>query len=195
MKKRQLLTLLIVLLFIIVCPSIVSAKGIEMNTDKTEIKASDTVTITIKIKDVGIDEGINSIQGRLIYNKDDWEQVDAEDIKSKNNWSMTYNSENTESEGKFILINFGLGETEEQELAQITLKSKTKMIGKNSEIKLSELYTTDGERMIELEDEIVQINIQGNIAILIIIVLSVIAILVITIVVISTKVRKAKEQD
>lgn len=193
MKKKELLTLLIVLLFIIVCPHIVSAKGIEMNTDKTEIKAGDTVTITIKIKDVGIDEGINSIQGQLIYSKDDWEQVSVEDIKSKNNWSMTYNSENTESEGKFILINFGLGETEEQELAQITLKSKTKIIGKNSEIKLQELYTTDGERMIELEDEIVKINIQGNIAILIIIILSVIAILVITVVVINAKVRKGRK--
>lgn len=195
MKKKELLTSLIVLLFIvIVCPHIVSAKGIEMNTDKTEIKAGDTVTITIKIKDVGIDEGINSIQGQLIYSKDDWEQVNAEDIKSKNNWSMTYNNENTESEGKFILINFGLGETEEQELAQITLKSKTKIIGKNSEIKLSELYTTDGEKMIEIEDQVKKIDIQGDMTTLLMILLPIIVILAILIITICIKVKKGKNK-
>ena len=195
MKKKELLTLLIVLLFIIIVyPHIVFAKGIEMNTDKTEIKAGDTVTITIKIKDVGIDEGINSIQGQLIYSKNDWEQVNAEDIKSKNNWSMTYNNEDTESEGKFILINFGLGETEEQELAQITLKSKTKIISKNSEIKLSELYTTDGEKMIEIEDQVKKIDIQGDMTALLMILLPIIVILAILIITICIKVKKGKNK-
>lgn len=192
MRNKQLLTLLVVMLFIIVCPYIVSAREIEMNTDKTEIKAGDTVTISIKIKNVGIEEGVNSIQGHLIYSKDDWEQVRLEDIKSKNNWSITYNNEETESEGKFILINFGLGETEEQELAQITLKSKTRMISKNSEIKLSELYTTDGERMIELEDEVKQIKIQGDMNALLLIILPIIVILGVIVIIISMKMKKKK---
>lgn len=193
MKKKELLTLLIVLLFIIICPHIVCAKGIEMNTDKTEIKAGDIVTITIKIKDVGIDEGINSIQGHLIYNKDDWEQVSVEDIKSKNNWSITYNNEETESEGKFILINFGLGETEEQELVEIKLKSKAKIISKKSEIKLSELYTTDGEKMIEIEDQVKKIDIQGDMTVLLMILLPIIVILVIIVIIISIKMRKRRK--
>lgn len=193
MKKKELLTLLIVLLFIIICPHIVCAKGIEMNTDKTEIKAGDIVTITIKIKDVGIDEGINSIQGHLIYNKDDWEQVSVEDIKSKNNWSIIYNNEETESEGKFILINFGLGETEEQELVEIKLKSKAKIISKKSEIKLSELYTTDGEKMIEIEDQVKKIDIQGDMTVLLMILLPIIVILVIIVIIISIKMRKRRK--
>lgn len=194
MKKKQLLILLITTLFIVMCPYVVLAGQIEMNTDKTDIEAGDIVTIYIKIKDVGIEQGINSIQGQLIYNKDDWEQVNIENIKAKNNWSITYNNEETESEGKFILINFGSGETAEQELVEIKLKSKTRMISKKSEIKLSELYTTDGEKMIEIEDQIKQIGIQGDMTALLIIVLSIVGILVVVVIIIIISLKTIKKK-
>ncbi len=193
MKKRQLITLLIVTLFIVIFPHIAFARQVEINADKAEIKAGDKITISVKIKDVSIEEGMNSMQGQLVYDKDDWEQVTKEDIKSKNNWSITYNDEETESEGKFILINFGSGEVEEQELLEITLKSKKKIIGGNSEIKLTELYTTDGENMIKMEDQAKEINIQGDMLPLVLIsILVLIAIIVVIVIIIkrNKEVRK-----
>lgn len=177
MIKKQLLIILLIILFTIICPYLVYAREIELNTNNSKVKSGDEVIISIKIKDVSIEEGINSLQGQLVYDKNDWEPVKTEDIKSKNNWSITYNDEETEAEGKFILINFGLGETEEQELVEIRLKSKAKIIGNNSKIKLTDLYTTDGENMIKIEDQSTKVNIQGNITALLIITLASLTIL------------------
>lgn len=193
MKKRQLITLLIVTLFIVIFPHIAFARQVEINADKAEIKAGDKITISVKIKDVSIEEGMNSMQGQLVYDKDDWEQVTKEDIKSKNNWSITYNDEETESEGKFILINFGSGEVEEQELLEITLKSKKKIIGGNSEIKLTELYTTDGENMIKMEDQAKEINIQGDMLPLVLISILVLIAIIVVIVIITKRNKEVRK--
>ena len=193
MKKRQLITLLIVTLFIVIFPHIAFARQVEINADKTEIKAGDKITISVKIKDVSIEEGMNSMQGQLVYDKDDWEQVTKEDIKSKNNWSITYNDEETESEGKFILINFGSGEVKEQELLEITLKSKKKIIGGNSEIKLTELYTTDGENMIKIEDQAKEINIQGDMLPLVLISILVLIAIIVVIVIITKRNKEVRK--
>ena len=193
MKKRQLITLLIVTLFIVIFPHIAFARQVEINADKAEIKAGDKITISVKIKDVSIEEGMNSMQGQLVYDKDDWEQVTKEDIKKKNNWSITYNDEETESEGKFILINFGSGEVEEQELLEITLKSKKKIIGGNSEIKLTELYTTDGENMIKMEDQAKEINIQGDMLPLVLISILVLIAIIVVIVIITKRNKEVRK--
>ena len=186
MRKKEIVTLLMVMIFILIFPQMIFARQVEINTDKTEIKAGDKITIFVKIKDMSMEEGMNSMQGQLVYDKDDWEQVTKEDIKSKNNWSITYNDEETESEGKFILINFGSGEVEEQDLLEITLKSKKKIIGKNSEIKLTELYTTDGENMIKMEDQAKNINIQGDMLPLVLIsILVLIAVIVVIVIIIK----------
>lgn len=186
MRRKQVLISLIILLMIVMSPYLVLAREIELNTNVSDIKAGEEIKITIGLKNIAEGEGINSIQGQLVYDKNDWEPVKIENIKSKNNWSITYNNEETEAEGRFILINFGMGEKEE-ELAEITLKSKRKIISKETEIKLTELYTTDGENMIEMQEQVKKVNLQGNIALLLIPILALIAIIVVIVVIIKAK--------
>lgn len=190
--KNKIIIKIILFIVIILTPNIVSATKVELLTNQNEIEAGEEVTIVIKVKEIDIEEGINSLQGQFIYNKEDWEQVTSENIKGKNNWSIVYNDENSNSEGKFILINLGEGKNNDQELCEIKLKAKNKIVNSESEIKLIDLYTTDGEQMIELQEENITIHIQANQQLQMIVIITGIILIVLcfTILVIGKKYRK-----
>ena len=190
--KNKIIIKIILFIVIILIPNIVSATKVELLTNQNEIEAGEEVTIVIKVKEIDIEEGINSLQGQFIYNKEDWEQVTSENIKGKNNWSIVYNDENSNSEGKFILINLGEGKNNDQELCEIKLKAKNKIVNSESEIKLIDLYTTDGEQMIELQEENITIHIQANQQLQMIVIITGIILIVLcfTILVIGKKYRK-----
>lgn len=148
------------LLFTCILSTTVKATTIKMNADKTELKAGDEITIQVMLEDVDIPGGINVIQGKLEYDKKIFEKVENNDFIGKNNWSMTYNDEDTASEGKWIILNLSKGQEENQELVECKLKVKDNARGKKNTIKLTELETTDNENIINLEDSQIEVKIE-----------------------------------
>lgn len=146
------------LLFICIVTTSVKATTVKMEADKTELKPGDEVKIQIMLENVDVDGGVNVIKGKLEYDKNIFEKVKNTDFQGHNNWSITYNDEDTASEGKWIVLNLSEGQIENQELIECTLKVKENAKGKKNTIKLTELETTDNKDIIKLDD--VQIEIK-----------------------------------
>lgn len=122
----------------------------------------DTIKIDVKISDIGIEDGINAIQGKLQYDKDVFEKVKNEDFETKNNWSIIYNDEDTEAEGKFVMVNLGEGVKEEQELTSVTLKVKDNTKTKDAKIELVELHTAEDDQIIDIDASETSVKVKSK---------------------------------
>lgn len=191
MKRRIKLSLIIFILVNLFLTSSTSAVKIDMTPKEQEIKPGEELKFSVRIKDIDT-EGLNSLQGKLVYNKNDWEIVKEENIQSKNNWSVIFNSEDGDAHGTFIAINFNQ-QIDEEDIFEITLKAKQKIFSTNSQVKLTDLSTTDGVQIIELEQMNSTIKVKGNEAIVIPVTIVVIGIIVVGIVV-YTKSKKKEEK-
>ena len=160
MKNKLLVSMYIFILTIITTN--VYATNMEMKLNQEEVKNGDTILITINVKNVTQENGINIIQGKLEYDKDVFEKVENKDFEVKNNWSIVYNAENTNSEGKFILLNLSEGKKEDEELAELKLKVKENAKSTNTSIKLTEVCTVDGENIVKVENNEKEIKIKGK---------------------------------
>lgn len=160
MKNKLLVSMYIFILTIITTN--VYATNMEMKLNEEEVKNGDTILITINVKNVTQENGINVIQGKLEYDKDVFEKVENKDFEAKNNWSIVYNAENTNSEGKFILLNLSEGKKEDEELAELKLKVKENAKSTNTSIKLTEVCTVDGENIVKVENSEKEIKIKGK---------------------------------
>lgn len=137
------------------------ASKVEVNKDKEELNPGDSITIKINVADID-DDGINVIQGKLQYNQDIFEKVVSSDFNCKNNWSVAYNDEDTEAQGKFILMNLSAGVWEDQEIAEVTLKVKEDVNKEETQIKMSELCTTKNDEIVNMEDSETKVQINGK---------------------------------
>ena len=86
MKNKLLVSMCIFILTIITTN--VYATNMEMKLNEEEVKNGDTILITINVKNVTQENGINVIQGKLEYDKDVFEKVENKDFEAKNNWSI-----------------------------------------------------------------------------------------------------------
>lgn len=160
MKNKLLVSMCIFILTIITTN--VYATNMEMKLNEEEVKNGDTILITINVKNVTQENGINVIQGKLEYDKNIFEKIENKDFEAKNNWSIVYNAENTNSEGKFILLNLSEGKKEDEELAELKLKVKENAKSTNTSIKLTEVCTVDGENIVKVENSEKEIKIKGK---------------------------------
>ena len=90
MKNKLLVSMYIFILTIITTN--VYATNMEMKLNEEEVKNGDTILITINVKNVTQENGINVIQGKLEYDKDVFEKVENKDFEAKINWSIVYNA-------------------------------------------------------------------------------------------------------
>lgn len=160
MKKRLLIG--ISFLCITCFASSVYATEVSMDTENKEVKPGDTVTVKIAIKDIDIEEGINVIQGRFRYDKEVFEKVNNQDITSVNSWSMSYNDENTNSEGKFVVLKLASSVKENQDILEMNLKVKENAYYTNTSIEIQELCTVDGDNIVNLNDSKVDVKVNGK---------------------------------
>ena len=167
---------------IMLCSILIQVVKINVGKNEEKIKAGEEVKITLKITNLSDDELVKVLQGKLEYNKNDWEIVTNDKIKVKNNWSVIFNEDTNE----FVLINIR-GTSSEEELCEITLKSKEKLISTKSNIKLTNLNTTDGTEMIDLGEKNQTIKIEGILPIIIMVVLLVAIITVLVLIAIKNK--------
>lgn len=146
---------------IILLNSTCYASKVEINKDKEELEPGDSITIKINVADID-EDGINVIQGKLEYNQNIFEKIVSSDFECKNNWSIAYNDEDTDSQGKFILMNLSAGVWEDQEIAEVTLKVKEDVNKEETQIKISQLCTTKDDEVISMEDSETKVQINGK---------------------------------
>lgn len=137
---------------------------VDMSKD-TQVEAGENIEVKIKISEIDIEEGINVIQGKLEYDKEVFEKIKIDDFSSDNNWSIAYNDEDTQSEGKFILMNLSNSVKSDQDIASLKLTVKDDAYTKDAMIQMTELCTVKDDEIINIEDIEKEIEIKGKFSI------------------------------
>lgn len=163
MKITKLYTIILVTMLIIGIATNVNAESLKYSATAStnELKEGESVTITLGVSDIDVNEdGIYTFGGKLIYDKEVFEEVKSENFSSQNNWSIAYNGEKTEKEGTFLATRM-TGLKEKQTIGTITLKTKTNIKSTKTEIKLIEVSSV-GEDTIKLENKVISLNVTGT---------------------------------
>lgn len=165
-RTKQILILGIIL--IIICGFLIPVKAegasfkSEVSASKKTIKPGDTVDVTVSVKDIDMGEnGINTLEGTISYDKDIFEQVKSSDIKSANNWSTTYNDEGEALDGKFFCATLSHGIKEETQMFTVTFKTK-KDIDETvtTKIEFKDITSNDGTNLINSGTKSVDVKIE-----------------------------------
>ena len=105
------------------------------------------------------EKGINVIEGYIEYDEDVIESIE---IIDENQWQMTYNNDKTsELYGKFLSKKNIEGTKENEKIAKIKLKIKDKISKTTSQIKIKEITSNDGEKLINIGEKIVNLEFEG----------------------------------
>ena len=160
MKKRlSLMTILLIFVVVLLMGKEVMAYSFNMiaTPSVTSIKEGETVTITLGIKDIDAGElGINTVETEIEYDSSIFEEVKQEDIKSKNNWSLTYNG------GKILGIILSSGVKEDQNnIGEINIKLKTGIEATETTIRFTKITTNNGTELITDTDKEIKLTV-GN---------------------------------
>ncbi len=132
-----------------------------MSASATTVKPGNEVTITMAISDIDLGEnGMNTLEGVLDYDRNIFEGVKSSDITTQNGWVVTYNDEETGLNGKFLATKTGTGVKENQTLATIKLKVKENVSNQTTTVTIKDIATNDGTNLVEETDKTVSIKIE-----------------------------------
>ncbi len=150
MKKKLLKIIVMAIMLVLVYSTLVSASSFTptMTPSQTTVPESTELTVTVKITnlDVGT-SGINSFSAKLDYDTAVFETLNASSVDGLSGWSATYDP----ATKAIVLTKLQFVNTEE-ELFQITLKTKAGVTGKTGTIKLTEVVGADPTTKIEAQD-------------------------------------------
>lgn len=137
-----------------------SSYDLSVNPENIKAKMGDTLEIEINLKDIDMGEkGINVIEGYIEYDEDVIESIE---IIDENQWQMTYNNDKkSELYGKFLSKKNIEGTKENEKIAKIKLKIKDKISKTTSQIKIKEITSNDGEKLINIGEKIVNLEFEG----------------------------------
>lgn len=140
--------------------------NLTVTANKTELKPGDEVTITVGVSDINVGEnGINTVEGKIEYNKNIFEEVKSSSIQSLNNWSTTYNDESSSLNGKFLSVNLSAGIKENTQLFKITFKVKQEVSNTtDAQIDFKNVASNDGTNIVNTSTKSVKlkINVASN---------------------------------
>lgn len=162
MRKTIKIGVIILILMVFLMPVYVQADSFKFNAtaDKTQVQPGEEVVITLNLSDIDAGElGINTVEAKLSYDTNIFEEVTQEDFKSLNNWSLTYNGEETEQKGKILGVIIASGVTEDQTIGTITLKVKEGVEYQTTTVKLTNIATNNGTDIINEEDKSISLEI------------------------------------
>jgi len=96
--KKKIVSILSIILFISLICNIVYASetNVTLQKDKEKYTGGEIVEISVKVNDITLENGIETIIGKISYNKDLYENCV---IEESNSWEADYNEQN----GKIIL--------------------------------------------------------------------------------------------
>ena len=137
-----------------------SSYDLSVNPENIKAKMGDTLEIEINLKDIDMGEkGINVIEGYIEYDEDVIESIE---IIDENQWQMTYNNDKkSELYGKFLSKKNIEGTKENEKIAKIKLKIKDKISKTTSQVKIKEITSNDGEKLINIGEKIVNLEFEG----------------------------------
>lgn len=172
-----------------------SSYDLSVTPENIKAKKGNTLEIEITLKDIDMGEkGINVIEGYIEYDEDVIESIE---IIDENQWQMTYNNDKkSELYGKFLSKKNIEGTKENEKIAKIKLKIKDKISKTTSQVKIKEITSNDGEKLINIGEKIINLEFEGvNIVntgdITLILILGIISLVLITNLILSN--RKIRE--
>lgn len=160
MKKKVLKIIAIMQVVIIMSLfNVVKASSFSFiaKAEKEVINIGDTVNIQLTIDeiDAGTD-GINVVEMWLEYDKNVFEKLE---FTEENDWRIVYN----EANGKMLFVKMVDGVTQKENIGKINLKSKDDLEDIDTEIKLKEITSNDGNTLIDEGERIIRIRIENPI--------------------------------
>lgn len=167
MKVKFLSVMLIVLVMVSLMPSFVKAANNSFKAVVTpttaELKANDEIVITLQVKEINMGEnGINTVEGTLEYDKEIFEEVKSSSIQNLGSWNTTYNDEEGSSNGKFLAMNLS-NVKEDSNVFSVKLKIKSDVKEtKETIVKFKGITSNDGTDLVNVGDKTVKIKVAGK---------------------------------
>ena len=159
-RKIGILIFIIIMILGISNYSQASSFNLDISADKTEIEAGEETEINVKLTNIDMGEkGINVVEGTLEYDKDFIENIQLEGI---NEWKKIYNDEDGKLKGKFLLDKMSEGIKEEESIGTIKLKIKEDAKQGETQIKIKDIKSNDGENLVDTEDKVITLKISNT---------------------------------
>ena len=164
MHKIQKIVSIIVLMILISTTVVLAANytfTLTVKPETTNAKPGDTVSVDIGIADIDqTTQGINAIQGDIIFDENLFESVDL--IGAGNNWSVSYNNtEGSELKGRFVLSNMN-SVKDSQVVARLVAKIKNNATVKTGTITLKDVYSSYGSKETDKQTKTITVNISSS---------------------------------
>lgn len=192
-KKVSCFILLLVLILAVGITSVYAADfGIQLTGSKDTIKPGETITLQVSLKDIEkMSTGVNVFLATIDYDKNVFEQLKEDDIKTLNNWSgMMYNEDN----GKIIVENYNFDE-EEKAMFEVLLKAKTETKEKQGSISIKGAESSMGITAMKADEASLVVKVQNNNTMLIIIIGSILILAIVVGMVIYFILKKKKGEN
>ena len=161
MKKKILKITTIMIMFTLVYVSIVNALSFTATITPSSTTVAESTEFTVKIKvsnlDVGTN-GINSLSGYLKYDKDVFETITDSSIDGLNGWSPAYSADSEK-----VTVTKPTVVKSEEEVFQVTLKTKTGVSGKTGKIEFTNIVASNTDAEIQAQNVSTEITV-GNVS-------------------------------
>ena len=192
-KKVSCFILLLLLILAVGITSVYAADfGIQLTGSRDTIKPGETITLQVSLKDIEkMSTGVNVFLATIDYDKNVFEQLKEDDIKTLNNWSgMMYNEDN----GKIIVENYNFDE-EEKAMFEVLLKAKTETKEKQGSISIKGAESSMGITAMKADEASLVVKVQNNNTMLIIIIGSILILAIVVGMVIYFILKKKKGEN
>ncbi len=159
-SKKIIISIIIIISALLLSYNLVSADTIKLeakvSSTETEIKDEQEVTITFRLDKYNeIGKGINAYKATLVYDKNIFEEVTEQNFTSQNDWEqLKYNKET----GEFVAIKKA-GSITPEDIVKINLKAKNELKAGKTEIKITDVVSSEGKADIQVNEAKVEVDI------------------------------------
>lgn len=160
--KKFFISLILASLILLNCISYCSSYKFTATADKTTVNPGDEVYISLKVSDINAcSDGINVVETTLLYDTSVFEKFE---FVEKNNWKVTYNSNQGDRYGKLLYTKMITGVTDDEEIGILKFKLKDDLKEMETEIKLLQVTSNDGYELMNEGDRIITLKIKKETA-------------------------------
>lgn len=164
--KKILVIILIAVLLTSIANIVKAANTFKatLTANTTTLKAGEEVTVTIGVSDINMGtSGINTLEGKINYDTNVFEAITSSSIQSLNNWTTTYNDENSSLNGKFLAVNLSSGTQESTQIFSVKFKVKSSVTeSKETQIEFKDITSNDGTNLVNVGNKSITIKINGG---------------------------------
>ena len=161
MVRKQCFILIAISLIIFClfkCYSFASNFKFIAKADKIEVDPGEEVTVELKLSEIDMGKnGINVVEGTLEYDKDFFSEFKFENV---NDWEVTYNDEDGERKGKFLIVKMVNGIKNDEVINKIKIKVRSDISSGEGKLILKKIQSNDGGKIVDEGDRIITIKIK-----------------------------------